>query len=127
MWRPHAELPRTHKEAAAHRTAHDRLGEILEEMIGGDEATRLKKAARFRQSGGARRKRDTRTDDSRDAWETLLAYARAKQIDLLAAPLTKTLLTGCVMELTRGRYRTCKGNPWTREGVKSLLRRRRGP
>jgi hypothetical protein len=71
-------------------------------------------------------KRDARKDDSRDAWETLVAYARSIKIDLSTAPLTKTLLGGCVAELTRGRHKTRTGKPWTFDGVKSFLRRRRG-
>lgn len=114
VWRPHAALPRTRKEADAHRTAHDRLGEILDAMVGGEGDARLRKARNFRQSANAMRKRDPRKDASRDAWAMLVA--RFTEARLLTGPLTKQLLCDCLKEL---------GKPWELEGVKSFLRRRR--
>jgi hypothetical protein len=125
QWRPHSALPRSQKEAAAYRTAHDRLAEILDAMVGGDDETRLAKASRFGQSANALRKRDARKNESKDAWATLLAYASLLNVDLITTPLTKQLILGCVAELKRGRFRTRHGSAWDYEGVKSFLRRRR--
>jgi hypothetical protein len=125
-WRPARALPRTQKEARAYRSAHDRLGEILHAMIGGSDRTRLKKAARFRQSANALGKRDERKDGpdgSSEAWKTLVE--KFTEAHLLTAPLSAQLLKDCAEELRRGTYKTRTGKPWTREGVKSFLRRRR--
>jgi hypothetical protein len=117
-WRVHGSFPGNPKEGAAYRTAHERLGEIFNEMGSGDELAR-----RYGQSGAALSKHDPRKGEADEVWLTLVA--KFSEAHLLSARLTVGLLTECVSELKRGRYVTRKGAPWTAEGVKSLLRRRR--
>lgn len=120
-WRPATAHPRTRVEALNHRTALDRLGEVLEAIVGGSDAEQLEKARRFSQSANARRKRDSRKDDTQYAWDVLVA--RFGEQRLLQRPIHGDLLDDCVEELERGRLKTRKGESWVREGVKSFIRR----
>jgi hypothetical protein len=112
-WRPDGSFPRTQKEAAAYRSAHDRLAEIIDAMIGGDDQG----WRRFDQSAGARKKRDPRKDEAQRAWVLLVnVYTKER---LLAARSYGTYSR----TLNRSGFRTRGNRLWTSEGVRSLIRR----
>lgn len=112
-WRAADEIP-TPSQAEQYRTAHDRLGEILEHITDG---------RRFWQSANALMKADPRKEESADAWTTLAARFTSER--LLLGSLDKKFLCDCADELRRGRHKKRNGKPWTVDGIKSFIRRQR--
>jgi hypothetical protein len=118
-WRPRGTHPRTSAEAAGYQEALDRLGEILDAMVGGTEAEQLRKAKNFSQSSNALHKQDSRREHGSYVWEVLAE--RFTEARLLSGPLTNAFLDEYVEELERGRLKTRAGGDWFRGAVKSFL------